>query len=62
MTKDSEERVEHSSETVQLLPNGALMADGRMIARVVYADPGLAEALRAAASRYIELQRRKTNQ
>jgi len=43
---------------VRLLGNGALVDDdGIMVARVVYADPKMAEALRLAAER--ELRRRK---
>ena len=45
---------------VQLLKNGALIWDGKMVARIVYASPGLAEAVRATVERVLrgELRRR----
>ena len=39
---------------VELLPNGAIMQDGRMVARIVYADPGLSEAVRVAVAAHLD--------
>lgn len=39
--------------SVLLLGNGVLLHDGRLVARIVYAEPELAEAMRRAAETHV---------